>query len=194
MRLLIIASATTGKRFWQLSFLLLLVLLASVKAFAAPAALYGKSVVISWSEVSQQRRVGEENFRSVARNVNMSIYISNLGRVFSRQTNTTRAGTGATEQVAGQPSGSRPARIPSFSGQSMTVYGPAQGQGGVRRIVVEFGQGFNGCSAHVAFAKEEGRATFRGTSPITGAQLEIASVTPAEASCSVRSGNVFGGE
>ncbi len=173
--------------------LLFFAVAASSGAVAAPAALYGKSVVVSWSETSQQRYVGEANFRSVLRSVSTSIYISSIGRVFSRQTNATRTGSGSTEQVAGLGgNGGRQSRVPAFSGQAMTMFGPVQG--GVRRVSVTFDAGFGSCTADVGFAKEVGRASFNSISPITNRPLEIVSVTPGAASCSVRDGNVFAGE
>src|SRR5882757_330161 len=88
----------------------LIVMLLATQAHAAdaPAALKGKSVVVAWTETRQQRHVGEPNFRSVDASHNLSIYISTAGRVFSRQTNSTRAGSGATEQVSGESGGAYP--------------------------------------------------------------------------------------
>ncbi len=162
-------------------------------ASAAPTSLYGKSVVLTWSEVSQQRFVGEGSFHTVSRNVNLSVYVSSAGRVFIRQTNSTRLGSGSGEQIAGQRNtGPMQPCVPVFSGQSMTIFAPMQ-TGGVRRISVEFGAGFGDCSASSAYGKEAGHATSRAYSPITKSYVEIASVSVGNVSCSVQNGNVFGG-
>lgn len=177
---------TTG--IWLMPVALIVVVAGSADGAAAPAALYGKSIIVSWGEGSLQRNVGEPNWRSVSRGVTMSIYISTAGHVFSRQTNNTRAGTGSTEQVAGQ--GGK--RVPVFSGHEMTMFGPVHG--GVRRVSVSFDAGFTSCTATAGFAKEVGRSSFNAVSPIDGRALEIMSVSPGPATCSIRNGNVFAGE
>jgi hypothetical protein len=184
------------KRVWLVPPLLSLAFAGSLDVAAAPAALYGKSVVISWSETSQQRYVGEENFRTVQRSVQMSIYVSTQGRVFSRQTNTVgRAGTGSTEQVSGQRGGEHAPgapRVSGFNGHEMALMGPLPG--GIRHVLVSFDEGFTSCTATAGLAVESGKATTNGKSPINGRPLQITKVTAGSASCSIRDGNVFGGE
>lgn len=157
-------------------------------AGAAPAQLSGKSIIVSWSETRVQRGVGEINWRSVNASHSLSVYISSAGRVFSRFSATTRRGSGSNEQV----SGGGGSRVPSFSGNSMTIVAPSQGM--ARRIAVEFGDGFSSCTASVIRGKESGASSGFGTSLITGQRIETQSVTTSGASCSLRAGNVFGGE
>jgi len=169
----------------------ILALLSPTLAYAAPPEqLKGKSVVIAWTETRQQRNVGETNFRSVNASHSLSIYVSASGRVFSRQVNQTRAGTGATEQVAGEGGGAYPTRTPVFSGQTMTVIGETKG--GARRTVITFDAAFASCSATTSTGFEAGKSSI-SLSPITKKQVEIQSVTANGASCSLQSGNVFGG-
>jgi hypothetical protein len=169
----------------------ILVLLSPNLAYAAPPEqLKGKSVVVSWTETRQQRNVGEPNFRSVNASHSLSIYVSASGRVFSRQVNRTRAGEGGTEQVAGEGGGAYPTRTPMFSGQTMTVIGEAKG--GARRTVITFDAAFASCTATTATAFEAGKSSI-SLSPITKKQVEIQSVTANGASCSLQTGNVFGG-
>ena len=127
-----------------------------VHAAGAPEQLKGKSIVVSWTETRQQKNEDWDNFRTVNASHNLSIYISTAGRVFSRQTNSTRAGSGSTEQVAGEGGGGYAARTPSFSGQTMTVIG--ENKGGARRTVLDFDAGFSSCSAKAATAFEAGKA------------------------------------
>ena len=157
-------------------------------ATAAPAGLMGKSVIVSWSETRQQRPVGEVNWRSVNASHTLSVYVSSAGRVFSKFSATTRRGTGSNEQVSGEGGN----RVPSFSGNSMTIM--AMQQGMARSISVEFGGDFSSCTASVIRGKESGAATGFAKSVITGQRIEIQSVTTGSASCSVKTGNVFGGE
>src|SRR4051812_38735364 len=79
---------------------------------AAPTQLYGKSVILKWSENRVQRNVGEGDFRSVNASHELSIYVSSAGRIFNKLQNTTRRGTGSDEQVAGQGDSKR---VASFS-------------------------------------------------------------------------------
>jgi len=158
-------------------------------AESAPSELHGKSVVVNWSEARIQRHVGEPNFYSVNASHNLSVYVSAAGRVFNRLTNTTRAGSGATEQVAGSEGAKR---VPSFSGRTMDLYAPFR-SGGMRHVVVEFDAAFGSCSAKVTYAKPPGTTISVAHSPITKKFVEFQSVAPGPASCSVQSGNVFGG-
>jgi hypothetical protein len=130
----------------------IIVLLSSSVAFAAaPIQLYGKSIRINWGEQRMQRNVGQQNFRSVSAQHQLGIYVSVNGRVFSRLTNSTRAGTGSTEQIAGE---SGATRVPSFTGRSFQMFLPFQG--GMRRLAVEFADGFGSCSASVTYPQQVG--------------------------------------
>jgi len=151
--------------------------------------------VIAWQESRVQRNVGEAEFRNVQASHTLSLYISTAGRVFSRMTFATRLGSAARDQVSGsaRPSGA-PARVPSFSGRTLTMFLPFRGVGGMRRVTVNFDESFGSCSAKVIHAKEEGAATRIGFSPITKKQIEFKEASAAGESCSVKSGNVFGGE
>jgi hypothetical protein len=159
---------------------------------APPTQLRGKSIVVSWAERRIQRDEGQKNFRPLNANRNITIYISTLGRVFSRATNTTQLGSGGSDQVQGESSSAhaRP-RIPSFSGQSMTYYQP-MGPTGMRRLVIDFDGSFGSCTAKASWAKRVGASTSIDWSPITKRMVEFQSVTMSGETCSVRDGNVFG--
>ncbi len=160
-------------------------------AAGAPAQLRGKSIVLSWSETRQQKNEGWTDFRTVGASRDVSIYISTAGRVFSKQTNHTRAGSGSTEQVAGEGgNGPYATRVPSFSGQSMTII--SETHGGAGRLIVDFDASFSTCSAKPSLAFEAGK-TSRSFSPITHKWVEIKSVTMSGTSCSIQNGNVLGG-
>jgi hypothetical protein len=158
-------------------------------ACAAPAALLGKSIVLTWSEMRQQRILGEQNFRSVNASHNLSVYVSVAGRVFVRQTIRTRAGTGSGDQVSGSPESHV---VPSFVGRTMTLFSPFR-SGGMRRQVITFDAAFTTCAATVAFAKETGRQTAITGSLIDKRHLvEMQSISVANVTCAVHDGNVFG--
>lgn len=166
----------------------------SVFAGDAPAELRGKSLVLQWTEKRIQRHVGEPNFYPVAANHDLRVYIANDGRVFTRLTNTTGAGSGKTEQVAGQPAqGELVSRVPDFENRTMLLYLPFR-QGGMRKAMIDFDAEYKGCKARVVFAREEGGKPMLAYSPITKKTVEFRSATTANERCSLRPGNVFAGE
>lgn len=162
----------------------------TVAATAAPAQLRGKSIIVKWTESRVQRTVGEASWRSVSIGHELRVYVSSAGRVFSRQINSGRGGSGTNDQISGAQGATR---TPQFSGQSMVIIGTGGSQG-ARRTAVSFGGGFDSCTAEVVRAKEVGAATMQATSSINGRRIEIQSLTVGSVSCGVQAGNVFGGE
>jgi hypothetical protein len=171
--------------------------LVSTAAMAAPKELYGKSVVISWTESLVSRQVGETAFQTHTRAGGLSVYVSSQGNVFNRTTRTNLEANrrnlasmnyrfqGSTDQVGSAGN----SRI-SFQGNSMTALQPSQN--GARLITVTFGAGFSSCTADVIHGKEEGAGTMVANSPIhPGVKVEIQSAKTSGASCSVKDGNVF---
>jgi hypothetical protein len=170
---------------------IVVVLSGSALAGAAPEQLKGKSIVVDWTVSRQQKNEGWTDFRTVIGSHHLSVYVSTAARVFSKLTNQTRAGSGSTEQVAGEGgNGPYATRTPSFSGQTMTII--SENKGGAGRVIVDFGAGFSSCSAKATLAFEEGK-TSKSFSPITHKWVEIKSAAPSGASCSIQSGNVLGG-
>jgi hypothetical protein len=163
-------------------------------AAGAPDQLKGKSIVVSWSETREQREEmdhGWNGFHVVDAKHTLSMYISTAGRVFSRQTNAMRGGSGSTEQVAGEGNGGGYAvRTPLFSGQTLTVI--SENRGGARRAVIEFDASFASCTAKASTGFESGKSSV-SLSPITHKHVEMKSVNTSAASCSVQNGNVLGG-
>lgn len=161
------------------------------QAQAAPASLYGKSVVVTWTEERQQKLIGEEQLRNVLRNAEFSTYVSAQGRLFSRMRYSAAGNkgglrTGSRDRVGGEGGGGRNI---SFSGNTMNVT-MRMGDGGARNLVVNLAG--DGCSAQVIVGKEQGAKQIRAKSMITGNQVEILSIKSSGASCRVQSGNVFG--
>ena len=161
------------------------------RAEPTPAALLGKSVVLTWSETRQQRMLGEQNFRSVHASHNLGMYVSVAGRVFVRQTIRTGSGVGSGDQVSGSPESHV---VPSFAGRTMTLFSPFR-SGGMRRHIITFDAAFTACTATVAFAKEVGRETAITGSVIDKRHLfEMQSISVANVTCAVQDGNVFGSQ
>lgn len=161
------------------------------QAVAAPKQLYGKSVIVSWTEEREQRFPGEIEFHSRNFRGEFRVYISSTGNIFSRVTMTNPKGrSGSADKV-----GNNPGRNTVFQGNTMIGTQGGGSGGGARRIAVTFGPDFGSCSAQVIRGKAEGAAVITGKSIIVqGVTVEIRSVHATGVSCSVKTGNVFGSE
>jgi hypothetical protein len=159
----------------------------------APAALRGKSVIASWTEVRLQRLggMGEFTERSVAHTFNA--YISSEGRVFAKRTvyssgSGRRRGSGSKSSVGENSGGNQQAQI---RGQSLIIT-ESFISGGARMAKIDFDQSFSSCTANVILGRESAQGIAHGRSMISGQALEIKSAKVTNTSCAVRSGNVFG--
>jgi hypothetical protein len=160
----------------------------STAALAAPKYLYGKSIVISWTEQRMQRRVGETQFHPATRYGEFSLYISTKGQLFSRAHMASRKRAGDTDRV-----GTRAHRAINFHDQTIIIVQQSK-SGGARRIAVTVDKGLAGCTAVVIRGKEEGASVIVATSQInSGVKSEIKSVQTSGVSCAIKNGNVFGG-
>jgi hypothetical protein len=158
---------------------------------AAPKELYGKSVLISWNETRVQRLVSEEGTRNVAAVGEMTVYVSEAGRPFTRLRYSVvgrkgRLRTGKKDAVSGEGG---PPRAFSFRGRTMTLQAK-RGRGGALQFTVDFDGGFQGCSASVLAGRAPG-GSIHGKSLITGNRVEILSVEASGASCRIVNGNTF---
>jgi len=172
-------------------FLSFLLLISCREAVAAtPPQLYGKSVVVSWTENRVHRFVGEAQFRQVALHAEQSIYISTTGRPFSRSTYSTRRGTGSHELVGGSGhSGTAGAVVIQFQGRSLVTVQAFIG--GARHIQVDFDPAFSSCTANVILGRSGSTATLIIKGAITGDLVEVQSAKIDGAKCSIKEGNVF---
>jgi hypothetical protein len=176
---------------------------ATTLAVGAPAALRGKSVVLSWSEGRTQRPVGTEAWQTINNSVTLTVYISTEGRIFTRQQRTSsgdlsmrrgsstgRERSNTRERAPGDAKRSDlRAANSSFQGNSLTL--TAQYESGARQVHISFDGGLSSCTARVTQGREGGRNQVL-TSQITGARIEVQSVSVSTPSCSVRAGNAFG--
>jgi hypothetical protein len=158
-------------------------------ADAAPASLFGKSIVVTWAESRMQRVAADQQFKASNFSINLSVYASSAGRVFSRLDNLQG---GATEQVEGSRANVQiPARVPRFSERSMIMFAPFHA-GGTRRISVSFSPDLGSCTAKVIFAKEVGHPTAFAWNSRRNHSVEIQSMSASGESCRIQAGNVFG--
>ena len=126
----------------------------------------------------------------------LSVYVSDVGRPFvrSHRTLTTQKRGTESKDIDTAPGGSIGVSTASnvqFSGNAMTM--TMAMDSGARRITVSFDGAFASCSANVINAKEGGRSMVI-RSRYTGQNREVLSTNMSVNGCSVRSGNVFGGQ
>lgn len=163
----------------------------SAAVAAPPPELSGKSIIVSWSNTREQRDQRPDGswtrFHSVQGSHKLIIYVSTAGRVFLRQVNATRTGTGAIERIPGEGGGPYP-QEPSFSGRTMTVIGVSRGSAG--RTQITFDSGFTSCVAQTMVGFERGKTSVM-LSPITKQLVETRSVEIGAASCSMQNGNAL---
>lgn len=169
-----------------------LVLATALPAYAAdpPKPLFGKSIVVAWTEARIQRPVGETTYRGVNGSHSLSVYVSSTGRVFNRFTNISQTGTRSNEQVAGSEGATR---VPSFDGRNLSILMPFR-SGGARKISVEFAAAFGSCKANVMYEAPPGTTHSIGFNAYTKRMIELRHIVPNEATCSIQDGNVFSGQ
>jgi len=164
-----------------------LLLFCCAAAAAAPPQLYGKSVVVSWSEARSERAIGDQGgFRPVVVSRQMSTYISTAGRPFNRIVNSHGGKSGGNEQV-----GASGHFTLEFQGHSLLLTHVSAGRDGATRVQSDFDQSFGSCTAHVTVAKAAGSSTFTHRSSISGEMFETQSVAIGAATCSIKDGNIF---
>jgi hypothetical protein len=172
-------------------------------AGSPPKELYGKSIIITWTEHHNQRQLGQGDFRDVDVSLSRKIYISTKGQWFDRFA-TTFAGRGAglrrlrqiTHEAGREAIGtsgttfSGGLRQVQFNGKTITTIGTSAG-GLARRTTIEFNENFTTCDARIIFAKQTGTEVVVGQNLRNGQPLQIRSATVNSVSCSIRDGNVF---
>ena len=156
----------------------------------APPQLFGKSVIVSWSEARMRRTAGEEQFHAQNVSLTESIYISTAGRPFERRayprSGVQREHVGATGQ---SPTGN--ARILQFQGRSIAM--TSERINGAMRIEINFDENFGSCTARVVNGKVPGGGAYTVHSlkdRATPVEIQSALIN-AGPTCSIKDGNVF---
>jgi hypothetical protein len=157
-----------------------------------PPQLFGKSIVVSWSEVRMRRTAGEEQFHSQNVSLTESIYISTAGHFFNRRT---YHRSGVEREYAGTEGVSAKSAAPDapkvqFQGRSLIM--TSTRISGARRVEIDFDGNFASCTARVVNGKAAGATAYTVhslTDPAT--PVEIQSASSGAASCSVKDGNIL---
>jgi hypothetical protein len=157
------------------------------RADTIPSALRGKSLAVAWTD---DRMIKDPSGaeRQVTQKSAINIYVSDVGRVFSRFDRSTGPRRDATSisQVSGV--GAKDLHW-HFDGNNLIADWPFTK--GARRVVIGFGDGFNSCSTNVIHGKAAGSnaITYKGSND--GVIYEIISIRVTSTSCALRPGNVF---
>jgi hypothetical protein len=147
--------------------------------------LYNKTVEVSFNSNGPARTADGTN-RNTSRATTYRIYISSAGKIFARE----HRQSGRTQDTVDKGPESR-GGSGSFSFSGASLVGTVQYISGARRVTVNFGSGFQGCSASAIVGKESQKAiTWKGidgnTYTTTGPR------TISTPSCSIRDGNLLG--
>jgi hypothetical protein len=186
----------TGRLSWVSALLCFVSLLWCHSAAAAtPARLLGKSVVVKWTNSFMLRPWrSQQPFHPSSSNHVLSVYISSAGRLFVRDSATSRRGSGAVEAVGtGQTRGGG-LNVAEFQGAFLLIHAQTKQMDATTQIKVDFDAAFAGCNANVIVGKGAGVSTYKMTSLSTGELLEVQTVSAGRAGCTIRNGNVFAGE
>ncbi len=161
----------------------------------APAALYGKTVVLAWTEHRSQRTDAGQVSNSTTRS-SFLVYVSSAGRLFSRfvradarsgRSNSSLLGPGGDTTMAGQGASHQTTH---FEGNRLISDNAMRS--GARRILAEFAAGFRTCSLRVIYGKENGALQYHRA--MNGKMYYILSTEVISPTCAVREGNVFAAE
>lgn len=178
-------------RFWtpRAAVAISAVVLASPAWAEAPRQLYNKTIQISWT-VDQVAHTADGQSRNRAIAVGQTVYVSSVGRLFTRSSrvNGTKSSQsemapGASQNGSGESAGVR------FQGNQLV--GTVAFAQGARQFVATFDSGFSSCKVTVSFGRDGGGLKRVG---ITGEMLTIESMKPHGESCVIRDGNAFGSE
>jgi hypothetical protein len=158
--------------------------LLSVPAWAASAALLNKSISVSYATTIPGKKADGTPV-SGSRIATRTFYISSAGRIFARVAR--RDGNAAETKDAGPGESGNTAR---FVGDKLV--GVTQFPSGAAQMTISFDPGGQSCSASIVAGRESGRAIrWKG---VDGTMREATGpVTFSNISCSISSGNAFGG-
>jgi hypothetical protein len=168
---------------------------AAAHAGSAPKELYGKSIVVAWTESVTGKVGGDEVTRSFVRAYQMSMYLSTAGRPFMRliqgsaSTNHHLQGMGfGVGPLETSPVASQNAGHIDFAGRSIVVY--REFESGAHRIAIEFDGTNTNCKATVVNGRQAGKNGFVQSS-VRGGRIEVSSIEVGTTNCSIKEGNVF---
>jgi hypothetical protein len=156
----------------------------SAYAGAPPKQLYNKTIEVRWAETSVNRRISDSERKTANYSYTRNIYVSNIGRGFSRLQWQGSGGAFTTQSAPGENDLTN--RL-SFSGNTMALFERPNGAV-TRRESVTFDTTFSGCSASVQVGKSGASPHWTGADH---AEYELIEITVQSATCAIRDGNAF---
>lgn len=164
----------------------------SVAASATPPQLHDKTISLSWS-VSQSLKAPDGRIVNPSTSESRIIYVSSAGRLFIRSARNTAAISRSNDYAPGDRNrDDRSSQVSGwrFQGNQLVAMSALSGSGG-SRVQVSFDPSFSSCTLSVVFGRSGGQSIrFRG---IDGVNYEAISMSAGNPTCSIRSGNAFGG-
>jgi hypothetical protein len=159
-------------------------------ASAAPDALKGKTITISWTE-SRQEKLGslDSEMRRTTVNFSLKTYVSETGRAFTRMNRVFGSGPNGSSKADQGPADRNSlgsAGAVSFSGQRMVI--TRSFASGARQVSALFDGGFAGCQAQI-IAGKQGSAGYMLMTSMHGEKEYMFSSSVSGESCSVAAGN-----
>lgn len=158
-----------------------------------PGALFGKTIVLSWTENRSQRAETGE-IRNSTTASDFRVYVSSAGRLFSRFTRKNgRSGRSNSSAIAGdgdarfEGTGQGP-RTTHFEGRQFVSEN--QMKSGARRIQAEFDGSYRSCTLRVIYGKENGAPLYHRA--MDGRMYYILSTEVISPKCVVEEGNHVG--
>lgn len=157
-------------------------------AHAQPAALKGKSVILSWQDQRTIKSLGSGDIRTIGQTSNIRLYVSVQGRIFNDMVRAAGRQIRQDQQVSGQG----PNQLKwQFQGRSLVA--DQKFLRGARRVIVDFDAVFANCTVRILHGKEAGSQAISYRDMTRGEHWEIQTISVTSSSCSIRDGNVFGG-
>jgi len=180
----------------QLLGVVVLVGISRAHAASPPQVLFGKSVLVSWSESNEEQDLASNEISNYYVEASLQMYVSDKGQVFSRYSRD--GGVSFSAQQIFDASGSSVSNQGSpFSFEQITFDGNSfsavreWGGHGAQRLAISFNGGFKGCSARFMSASDATRSIeYRSRNDGRMKRAILSKVT--RMACSVREGNVFG--
>ena len=179
-------------------FVVISTMLATIaQANAAPEALKGKTITISWTEIRSEKVDSlDSEMLSVSVRFLLKVYVSEKGRSFTRMIRNGGPGSGRNPRTYNSDQGPvdqnslGTAGNVSFSGQKMMV--TRTFNSGARQVSAVFDSGFASCSARIIVGKQAGSGGYLAGRTMNGRNEYIFSSAVSGESCSIATGNEFG--
>lgn len=168
----------------------IITLMSLTHASAAPDALKGKTITISWTE-NRQEKIGslDSEMRRTTVNFSLKTYVSEAGRAFTRMGRVFGNGSSRADQGPADRNSLGSAGVVSFSGQRMVI--TRSFASGARQVSAVFDSGFAGCQAQI-IAGKQGSAGYMLMTSMRGEKEYMFSSSVSGENCSVAAGNGVG--